>query len=329
MESESFLEQGEFGFIEKLQKEVSNKGENSRIELGIGDDCAIVNYDKGKYVYTTDVLVEGVHYKLEWSSWSEIIHKACIASLSDVNAMGADPIHMMISLGLKKGWPETKQNEFIQTISEISKKYSVAIIGGDTVSAPVSFINIAMTGQLSGKAILRSNAAPGQSIYVSGSLGGSAAGLSLLENGIVDKAFDAIRVTHTNPDHPFGLGSLLASSNEGVGGMDISDGLSSELMHISHKSGVKLKIFGENVPKHPLLKKYSDQYSENFEKLWFNSGEEYELLFTINDSNSILSRVERDFAITKIGEVLPGSGVEMVDSDGNSHMINPESYTHF
>ncbi len=329
MESESFLEHGEFGFIEKLQKEVSNNDKNSQIELGIGDDCAIVNYEKGKYVYTTDALVEEVHYKLEWSSWSEIIQKACIASLSDVNAMGATPIHMMISLGLKKGWPENKQSEFIQTISEISKKYSVAIIGGDTVSSPVSFINIAMTGQLSTNPILRSNAVSGQSIYVSGTLGGSAAGLSLLQKGVVNNAFDDIRTTHTNPNHPFGLGSLLASSNEDIGGMDISDGLSSELVHISRQSGVKLRVYADKVPKHPLLKKYSDQYSENFEKLWFNSGEEYELLFTINDSNSILSRVEREFAITKIGEVLPGSGVEMVDSNGCSQKIISESYTHF
>ncbi|MGL1937186.1 MAG: thiamine-phosphate kinase [Fibrobacterales bacterium] len=320
---------GEFAFIELIKQKLPKYSKKSNIHLGIGDDCAVVTHTQGQYVYTTDAMVEGVHFRLDWSSITDVVYKAVVANLSDVNAMGGVPHSMLVTVGIPRTWSSDQKEELAYAIASAATFYEVPVIGGDTVSSHTAFLSISMTGIVEGSLLLRSSALPGHSIYVSGSLGDSAAGLDLLQSGINDNIWDALVMAHCRPSFPSRLGKSLSQLKVAVGCMDISDGLSSELNHISVKSEVKMRVYEDLIPISSHLSQFSQKGSESCRKYWLNGGEEYQLLFTIDESANGFRELVQQYSLTKIGEVLQGTGVLLVDHSGKEQEVSSNAFTHF
>ncbi|MGL1901853.1 MAG: thiamine-phosphate kinase [Fibrobacterales bacterium] len=323
------IESGEFGFIKLIKQKLPKYSKKSNIVLGIGDDCAVVSHAQGQYVYTTDAVVEGVHFRLDWSSIEDVVSKVVVANLSDINAMGGQPHSMLVTVGIPNRWSTTEKEELATSIATAATLYNVPVIGGDTVSSETAFISIAMTGVVGGNLLLRSSAVPGHSIYVSGTLGDSAAGLSILQDNENDSRQSALVRVHCKPTYPVGLGKALSELDTSVCCMDISDGLSSELNHLSVQSEVNMRVYEDLVPISPHLSQFSKKSSESCRKYWLNGGEEYQLLFTIDESANGFKDLAQQYSLTKIGEVLRGTGVFLVDHSGNEQKVSPDAFTHF
>ncbi len=322
----------EFGFIEKLKIKLEKQKKYARV--GIGDDCAVLPKDaKTDLVITTDLLVEDIDFRLDWSKPEFIGHKSLAVSLSDVAAMGAKPVWSMTSIGVPaKVWKTDFVERFYDGYLRLASKFDVELIGGDVSKTPDKIvIDSIVAGEVKkGKAVLRSGAKVGDLIYVTGSLGGAAGGLRLLENGI--QFGDSAKTWEKNlllkqitPIPQKGqILSKIASSM-----IDLSDGLSNDLMHICQSSKIGAKVFAEKLPFHKNLKSISDDFDEQL-NLVLNGGEDFELLFTVNPKKKLI--LEKGFKkgqISHIGEVSAnGEIVELVVGE-KIEILKPKGYTHF
>ena len=310
--------------------------------LGIGDDAAVIARAGGKdLIACCDLMVEGVHFRSEWAPPRLLARKALAANLSDVAAMGGIPRFAMISIAVPPRYDSEFIDELFEGLFEFANACGVSIVGGDTSSSRDSlFIDVSVIGECeSGQAVTRSGAKPGDQIYVSGSLGASALGLSMLEDGFrLDEskdANDALRLCavfkHLAPEPRVKLGRALGEAGLATAMIDISDGLSTDLCHILEESKCGAVIQGDKIPVAECVRLIASMNSE-FDplRLVLHGGEEYELLFTARPENSMrvseLSR-EAGVAITAIGEIIVSEGLELVHN-GLSESIKPEGYEH-
>jgi thiamine-monophosphate kinase len=316
---------GEFGLIRKLAGQVAaatNKRWKSwrQLIVGIGDDAAVWHPRNPFQIITVDSLVEGIHFSLETTTWQELGWKAIAVNLSDIAAMGGIPLYALISLGLP---PDTKVED-IQTLYDgmvaVIEKFSVTIIGGDTVGSPVVFISVTVVGCASdatGKVLTRSAAQPGDKIAVTNTLGASAAGLAMLTRNLKfpPEATTELRRAHLQPYPRVTEGQKLLACGVKAG-MDISDGLVGDLTHICEMSRLGACLNIDLVPVSPVAEAcFGDKALE----LALNGGEDYELLFTA--SARVIPRVKKalDCPVTVIGEITannPGK-VMLIDKAGS------------
>ncbi len=315
----------EFQFIENLRSKYSLDK--------IGDDCAVLPKDqKTDLLLTADLLIEDIDFRLEWTIPEFLGHKALAVSLSDIAAMGGKPTWAMLSLGVPKNlWKTDFIDRFYVGWFDLANEFGVELVGGDISRSPDKlFIDSIVGGEVAkGKAIRRSGAKPGDKIYATGALGGAAGGLKLLEGGFeyIDlggsPTEDAI-LGQLYPSPQLEIANLLLNLNLATAMIDISDGLSSDLEHICRASSVGAKINASKVPVDECLLHFFPP--EVCLEMALNGGEDFELLFTV-DQNNISSLKSIDAVC--IGEVTEKTGVMELISDGKSRKLLPKGYRHF
>jgi len=235
---ESLAALGEFAVIDRL---TGARDQPSAVLLGPGDDAAVVRAADGRTVVTTDMLVEGRHFRLDWSSPRDVGRKAIAANAADIEAMGAVPTAFVVAFGAPGDTAADDVMALSDGMWQEAGRFGAGIVGGDLVSAPQWVISVTALGDLGGRApVTLGGARAGDTVAVTGELGRSAAGLSLWHKGISD--FAELRARHLVPQVPYGAGR--AAADGGATAMtDVSDGLLADLGHIADASGVGVDVF--------------------------------------------------------------------------------------
>lgn len=330
-----FAPGGEFSLIESLFA-----GDDSHFPpdaTGIGDDACLVRAGNETLALTTDASVEGVHYRLDWTSPAEALEKCLLSNLSDLNAMGARATHALLTLGIPAAWGEAESAALGKSLKRLEEAHGFRVTGGDTVRQPSgSFFSFTLLGPLRGRPLLRGNARPGHGIYVSGLLGGSAAGLRLLESGRTAASspdLEGLLRRHLRPAPPLELGPFLSALPGPVAAIDLSDGLSSELWHLSRQSGCRMVVqwgklpYGRELDEVAALTDAHDP--PRLRRDWvLHGGEEYQLLFTGEFGDADLAGMASIAPVTRIGTVLAGSGVALREEDGSEAALPPGGWIH-
>jgi thiamine-monophosphate kinase len=241
-------ELGEFGLIAALSGWLPR---DPRAVVGIGDDAAVLAAPDGRVVATTDFLLEGRHFRRDWSSAADVGGKAAARSLADVAAMGAVPTGLLVALAAPADLPVSWARDLAAGLAAESARAGASVIGGDTARASCVLLAVTGLGDLAGRApVLRSGAAPGDVVAVAGPLGPAAAGLALLSAGLTEGPLVA---AHRRPEPPYDAG-LEASGLGATAMIDVSDGLLADLGHIAAASGVLVDVDSARLrPGEPLL----------------------------------------------------------------------------
>ncbi len=316
----------EFDFIRNIKK---------RFNLpGIGDDCAVIQKDaETDLVITADLLIEGVDFRLDWTTAGLIGHKALAVSLSDVAAMGAEPRWAMLSLGVTEAlWNAKFLDPFYDAWQDLAAIFEVELVGGDTSRSPDRLvIDSIVAGEVpKGSAVMRSGAKPGDGVYVSGPLGGAAAGLRILEQGGKpnESAADeqqTLILKQLRPLPQIRLGNRLREIGLATAMIDLSDGLSSDLAHLCSASGVGAVINANDLPFDAVTMNLAGSI-EGMLEFALNGGEDFELLFSGNDEKISASGIGDIF---RIGEVTANTGVIELNRDGQTKLLPPAGFKHF
>lgn len=325
----SIKELGEFGLIEQLAQ--NTIVEQQSVIVGIGDDAAAVVPRAGTVqLLTTDMLVEGIHFKLEWMTLFQLGYKAMAVNISDIAAMGGYPKQALVSIAIPANYEANGIIELYNGMKQCCHEYTVNIVGGDTVASLAGLvINVSMLGEVfPDKMVRRSGAQVGDIVAVTGTLGNSAAGLDVLlrENGAGTEA-NALLQAHLLPRPQVAAGQMLASY--GATSMnDISDGLASEISEIAAASGVGIELYAQDIPLSEDLRGYAGVKALDYA---LYGGEDYELVFTISPQNykRIAEQKKIDIMITKIGLVCAKQEVLLIDAQGNRTDLKPQGYNHF
>jgi thiamine-monophosphate kinase len=270
---------GEFEFIDFIRRHFSVPDG----VMGIGDDCAVMPSGGEELLFSTDLLMEGVHFLRSESSPEDVGWKAAAVNLSDIAAMGGTPTATFLSIALPKDAQGEWAERFIKGYSEISMLYDVPLLGGDTTSSLRDIaINVGIMGKCSaGKCLMRSGAKVGETIYVTGQLGDSAGGLQAILKGI-DRTVpvQTLIERHKRPTPRIREGKSLMQSGKVGAMMDISDGIASDLRHIMEASGVGAVVSLDRLPLSEELKAVCNIYGWDIFELATSGGEDFELLFT-------------------------------------------------
>ncbi len=302
------------------------------VRLGIGDDCALLRPRAGEELaVTTDLSIEGRHFRLGWHPPESVGHRTLARGLSDLAAMGARPVAAFLSLGLPRELTVTSSSgkawveRFLDGLLALAALHGVPLAGGDLAESPVAIADIVLTGAVpKGKALLRSGAHPGDRIYVTGSLGGAAAELAAL--GVAPDLFAAKTAAtaaspHLYPQPRLAQGLWLRKRGLASAAMDLSDGLSTDLAHLCQASGVAAEVEGAALPLGPAA---SLQQA-------LHGGEDYELLFTAPPSARI-PRSIAGVAITAIGWIRDkesGDPDVILHAASGPQPLLPQGWEHF
>ncbi|MGA1770661.1 MAG: thiamine-phosphate kinase [Flavobacteriaceae bacterium] len=302
---------GEFGLIEHLTR--TFKLNNKSSLLGVGDDAAVLEFKNTQTLVSTDLLIEGVHFDLSYVPLKHLGYKAVVVNLSDLFAMHATPSQITVSIAVSNRFPLEALEELYQGIELACKNYNVDLVGGDTTSSTQGLIiSITALGSASKEKIVRRKGArENDLIVVSGDLGGAYAGLQILER---EKAVFKVN-PNSQPDlssYTYSIGRQLKPEARGdvidllnsleivpTAMIDISDGLSSELLHISKASQVGCHIYEEKLPIDPEVLSICEEFKFNSTTAALNGGEDYELLFTIDQKN--YEKIKNHPLLTVIG----------------------------
>ena len=302
---------GEFGLIEHLTH--SFKLNNKSSLLGVGDDAAVLEFKNTQTLVSTDLLIEGVHFDLSYVPLKHLGYKAVVVNLSDLFAMYATPSQITVSIAVSNRFPLEALEELYQGIGLACKNYNIDLVGGDTTSSTQGLIiSITALGSASKEKIIRRKGAKENDlIVVSGDLGGAYAGLQILER---EKAVFKVN-PNSQPDlssYTYSIGRQLKPEARGdvidllnsleivpTAMIDISDGLSSELLHISKASQVGCHIYEEKLPIDPEVLSICEEFKFNSTTAALNGGEDYELLFTIDQKD--YEKIKNHPLLTVIG----------------------------
>lgn len=307
---------GEFGFIDYIKTHFPDQGGVT----GIGDDCAVMPAGEGDLLFSTDLLMEGIHFLRNESSPEDVGWKAAAVNLSDIAAMGGTPVATFLSIALPKDAQGEWAERFIEGYARISRQYNVPLLGGDTTSSLRDIaVNVGVVGRCpSGRGLMRSGARTGETIYVTGPLGDSAGGLQAILKG-TDRTKDAeiLINRHKRPVPRVYEGRRLMETGRVGAMMDISDGIASDMRHIMKASGVGAVIALDKLPCSPQLRSVCAVQGWDIYELAASGGEDFELLLT--GPEGLDESV--DFPLYAIGQIVNGDDLiwtindEPVDSD--------------
>lgn len=289
---------------------------------GIGDDCAVLEVPRSKQLLiTTDLCVENIHFRRKWHPAHSVGHRCLARGLSDIAAMSGTPIACFLSLGLPPKLPQAWIDGFLRGLHDLARRFQTQLAGGDISSAPKIIADIVVVGYApSGKAILRSGARPGDHIYVTGSLGGSAATLQQLRAG--KKIKTAKSNPHFYPQPRIQVGQWLQKHGLATAMIDLSDGLSVDLAHICEESRVSAQIRAADIP----VAKGSNL------KLALHGGEDYELLFTAPKRAKLPAQIA-GAPITRIGTISDTSNysaaIQILGENGTVRPLPQQGWEHF
>jgi thiamine-monophosphate kinase len=329
---------GEFKLIERMSHFLQK---NERVVLGIGDDCAALKVSPDcLLIATTDILIERIHFHLEQVTPKQLAFKSLAVNLSDIASMGARPLYALVSLGV----PSTVSVEFVEDfyrgLGESGKKYNVSVVGGDTSSSKSGLIvNIVLLGEQKKELIVRrSGAKAGDSIFVTGTLGDSAAGLRVFKTGrdaaapALQKEADFVLGRHSFPEPRLGEGKFLAENRLASSMIDLSDGVASDIRRLCEQSRVGARIFADSIPFSSEMKVLAESLREDPLDFALYGGEDYELMFTVAKKNLKRFgelREKMHIPLSCIGEIVKeAEGITLVKGDSVSE-LGKTGYEHF
>ena len=323
----------EIGEFELIKRMSAGLGTTRRpLIAGIGDDAAALYPPEGKVqLVTTDMLVENVHFRLGTATPFQTGWKSLAVNISDIAAMGGEPTYAFISIGLPRDSTVEFVDEIYSGMRKIAEAYSVDIVGGDTVSAPQLVINVALLGEVEAEnLLLRSGAKVGDALVVTGDLGGSDAGLSILEHNLPIEGTKR----HLMPTPRVPEGRLLAKSGYVTSMIDISDGLASEVHHICEESGTGARVRMSDIPLSDNALPVAKSIGKKSYDLALYGGEDFELLFTCRpDKVPILAEDILENCgtpLTAVGQIVETSNsITIADASGNIIPLSPRGYNHF
>ena len=331
---------GEFGLIDRLTKDFPIK--NKETILGIGDDAAVMNFDDKEVLVTTDLLLEGIHFDLRYVPLQHLGYKAAVVNFSDIYAMNGTPREITVSIGASSRFTVEHLETLYAGIRKACEIYGGDLVGGDT-SASVTGLVISITciGSIEkGEEVRRSGAKPTDIICVSGDLGAAFMGLQLLERenkiSAGQKDFqpdfagkEYILERQLKPEARKDIIELLKKESiKPTSMIDVSDGLSSELLHICKSSQVGCRIYEDKIPIDYQTALMAEEFNMNLVTAAMNGGEDYELLFTVPLSEH--ERVEKLKGITMIGYITKSDlGAALVTRDGNEIPIRAQGWNAF
>ena len=286
-------ELGEFGLIDHV---VARLGTSAAVLLGPGDDAAVVTAPDGRVVATTDVLVEGVHFRRDWSAAYDVGRKAAAANLADVAAMGATATALLVGLAAPGDLPVAWATGLADGLRDEAALVGAVVVGGDTVSCDRVVVSVTALGDLAGRSpVTRAGARPGDDVVLAGTTGRSAAGLALLQAG---QGAGPLVDAHRRPTPPYALGPALADL--GATAMcDVSDGLMQDAGHLAAASGVLFELDSALLPR--------------------VDGVDLDTALTGGEDHALVATVPAGTALpdglVRIGTVRPGSGVSVLGHD--------------
>lgn len=327
-------EAGEFGLIHRIQKIVQR--ERPDLVQAIGDDTAIVQAAPGReQLLTTDALVEGVHFDLDYTPMETLGWKALAINISDIAAMGGRPLYALVTLALSKDWSVGDIEILYHGMSRCGDQFGCAIVGGDTVHSPHSTcISVTVIGDVPvGKSVRRNGAQAGDLICVTGELGGSLTGLEVLMSGENKAEYKKSTQHFLTPIPRLNEAQAIVKEFSPTAMIDISDGLASEIGHLCENSGLGCLVRFEDIPLIEESRQWAEQSNAPIEKYAFQSGEEYELLFTVEKDRFIAwSASEGDnvgIPISVIGEMTAGKNRICLYGDGRDAPLPGNGWDHF
>jgi thiamine-monophosphate kinase len=332
-------ELGEFGLIDRLTKAITIK--NGSTVKGVGDDAAILDFKEKQVVVSSDLLTEGVHFNLMYVPLKHLGYKAVVVNLSDIFAMNAIPKQVTVSMAVSGKFSVEALEELYEGIHLACEQYKVDLVGGDTTSSLTGLtLSITAIGEAEkDDIVMRSGAKPNDILCVSGDLGGAYMGLQLLEReNEVFKVNENMRPKLDGYDYilerqlkPEARGDIIAAFKrlgiKPTSMIDISDGLSSEIMHLCKNSGVGCSLFEDKVPMDYQTKQMAEELNINPLVAALNGGEDYELLFTLPLED--YEKIKNDPDFTVIGHMTEaGEGVNLQTTGGSSIPLEAQGWNH-
>lgn len=317
---------GEFDLIRRFIR----TGKARKVLVGPGDDCAVIRAPRGRlFLVTTDMLIEGVHFRRDWMTPEQIGTKSMRVNLSDIAAMGGVPRFALISVGLPRKSRSTVAERLFRGIRSVARQAGVAIIGGDTNASARLVINIVLIGEASGRRVLtRKGARVSDAIYVTGTLGDAALGLKALQRK-KKAGYERFIRRHLLPPDRVQLGKRLVRNRFVHSLIDLSDGLVGDLNHILEESRVGAEVWIDQIPHSKNFMRTASKL--HLDPIWLKlaGGEDYELLFTAFPDQKVPKEFD-GVPVTKIGKILPQrEGLRLVDSQGHPYLKKVSSFTHF
>src|SRR5271165_4185250 len=286
---------------------------------GIGDDCAVLPIPRGhEALVTTDLNLEDVHFRREWHPPDSVGHRCLARGLSDIAAMGGIPHAAFLSLALPPDLPQKWVDGLVAGLLKLAKRHKVTLAGGDTAQSPDGVLaDIVVLGSVpAGTAILRSGTRAGDLIYITGTLGSSAAALDRLRDG--EKLRTRTHRKHFYPEPRLAVGQFLRERKLASAMIDISDGLSTDLGHICEESKTGAVVHAESLPAMP---------GKDGLAFALHGGDEYELLFTAHPNRRIPRQIA-GVAVTRIGEITRGKQMKLA-ANGKTQILKPGGWEHF
>ena len=329
---------GEFGLIDHLTK--NNETRNASTILSVGDDAAVIDHFGKQTVITTDMLVEGIHFDLMYTPMKHLGYKSVIVNISDVYAMNAIPTHITLSVAFSNRFSLEALDEFYEGVYVACEKYNIDLVGGDTTSSQKGFvISVTAIGEVApDKYVKRSTAKKGDLLCVSGFLGGAFLGLTILERekrifaetgsqpDLEDQAYIVGRLL--KPEARKDIIEFFAESNIVPTSMiDVSDGLSSEALHVCKQSDLGCIIYEEKIPIHEEARQFAYKLELDPTACALSGGEDYELLFTLAQAD--YDKIVLNEQISVIGYMTePGEGKHILTRGGNKHKLVAQGWNH-
>ena len=331
---------GEFGLIRHLTGHFKNQQPSTKV--GIGDDAAVLTSGDTEWTWSTDMLVEGVHFDLAYTPLTHLGYKAVVANLSDICAMNMLPTHITVSVAVSNRFPLEALEALYAGITQAAETYGVDVVGGDTTSSNRGLIiSISVLGSApTGSAVLRKGAAPNDLLVVSGDLGGAYMGLQVLRreqdvftanpNHQPDlEPYAYIVERQLKPEARKDVVELLKKLEVRPTAMiDISDGLSSEILHLCKAGDVGCLLYEEKIPLDPTVISVCEEFNLDSTTVALSGGEDYELLFTIGQED--FPKIKGNPNLTVIGHMTDAaSGAQLITRAGTAIPLQARGWNSF
>ena len=324
---------GEFGAIDRLTRLILERRQRtpappgSALLVDTGDDAAAWRSAAGSYLFTTDTMVEGVHFTQSTLSWEDVGWKVMAVNASDLAAMGGHPLYALVTLGLPAEFPLSALDMLYEGALSMAEEAHFAIVGGDMVKSPTAFVTVALVGGIERAPMTRTTAVPGHLVAVTGPLGSSAGGLALLHRrSEADVDAEALLQSHRRPQPHLAQGQILAE--EGVScAMDVSDGLMADLAKLCYASGVAAQVSAHRLPITPAL---SHHFPKTHRQKALSGGEDYVLLFTAppDTMDRVIDRIPEVAVIGRVTTGEPGQ-VTVLDENGKNVTPTQSGWDHY
>ena len=332
-------ELGEFGLIQRLTAAVELKAPSSK--HGVGDDAAVLDFGDSEVLISKDLLVEGVHFDLGYVPLKHLGYKAAVVNFSDIYAMNGTPSQLLVGMAVSSRFPVEALEEIYAGILLACSRYGVDLVGGDTTSSQSGLmLSVTAVGHVAkGKSVRRDGAQAGDVLVVTGDLGAAYMGLQVLERE--KAAFQAnpnlqpelqgheyVLERQLKPEARKDVAALLAELGvTPTSMMDISDGLSSEILHLGTQSGVGCTIYEDKIPMDPQMMHLAEEFGINPITAVLNGGEDYELLFTMPIAE--FDKIKANPNLTPIGHMTEDKVFQMVTNAGQTVPLEAQGWKAF